>query len=255
MLTSARKTREKELQDARFKINEGSRGVERFYAITTESHGYFKRRVAELARGKRALEFGCGNGANALELSRHAKRVAGIDISDVAVEIGTKHAREAGISNVEFHAMDAENLQFPDGAFDMICGVGILHHLDLNRAYAELARTLAPEGSAIFIEPLGYNPFINLFRRLTPSIRTPDEHPLLKPDLDLAGKYFGKVDLRYYHLTSLAAAPFARSAVGKGAVRLGSAVDRALFASMPWLRKFAWFVVVEMSAPLKRAAA
>jgi SAM-dependent methyltransferase len=251
MLSSVRKTREKELQDARFKVNEGSRGVDGYYAITTESHGYFKRRVAELALGKRALEFGCGNGAHALELCRYAKHVSGIDISDVAVEIGTKHAREGGISNVEFRAMDAENLEFPDNNFDMICGVGILHHLDLDRAYAELARTLVPEGSAIFIEPLGYNPFINLFRRLTPSIRTPDEHPFLVRDLKLADKFFGKVDLHYYHLTTLAAAPFSRSAVGKQAVRVGNAVDRALFASMPWLRKYAWFVVMEMSEPRK----
>lgn len=253
-MLSVRKTREKELQDARFKINEGSRGVEGFYAITTESHGYFKRRIAELARGKRALEFGCGNGANALELCRHAQSVSGIDISDVAVEIGNKHAREAGICNVEFHAMDAEDLKFPDGAFDMICGVGILHHLDLNRAYGELARTLRPGGSAIFIEPLGYNPFINLFRRLTPSIRTPDEHPFLKSDLDLSYKYFGSVDLRYYHLATLLAAPFARSGIGKHAVRVGHAIDRALFASMPFLRKYAWYVVMEMTAPIKRAA-
>ena len=254
-MLSVRKTREKSLQDARFKVNEGSRGVEGMYAITSESHGYFKRRIAELARGKSALEFGCGNGANALELCKFAQRVSGIDISEVAVEIGTKHAREAGISNVDFHAMDAEDLQFGDNTFDMICGVGILHHLDLQRAYSELARTLRREGAAIFIEPLGYNPFINLFRRMTPAIRTPDEHPFLKHDLELAEKFFGRISLRYYYLTTLIAAPFARSALGKRVVRIGNAIDRALFASMPWLRKYAWFVVMEMTAPIKHATA
>src|SRR5579871_5881725 len=102
-MINARKDREKALQDARFKINDGTRGVERVYAITGESHGYFKRRISQLATGKRALEFGCGNGANALELSRYARSVSGIDISDVAVQIGTKRAAEAGISNVKFH--------------------------------------------------------------------------------------------------------------------------------------------------------
>ncbi|MGA7356801.1 MAG: class I SAM-dependent methyltransferase [Candidatus Cybelea sp.] len=253
-MINARKDREKALQDARFKINDGTRGVERVYAITGESHGYFKRRISELAAGKRALEFGCGNGANALELSRYARSVSGIDISDVAVQIGTKRAAEAGISNVKFHAMDAEDLRFDDNSFEMICGVGILHHLDLRRAYGELARTLQPLGSAIFIEPLGYNPFINLFRSLTPKIRTPDEHPFLMRDLDLAKRFFSRLDIRYYYLTTLLAAPFARSTIGKRAVRAANAVDRALFAVLPWLRRYAWFVVLEMSDPIKRAA-
>jgi|ERR1700729_1318730 len=249
-----RKSREKMLQDARFKINDGARGVERMYAITDASHGYFKRRILELARGKRVLEFGCGNGANALALCPAAKAVSGIDISEVAVQIGTEKAKEAGISNVDFFAMDAENLQFPDDSFDMICGVGILHHLDLQRAYSELARTVGPGGHAIFIEPLGYNPFINLFRRLTPAIRTPDEHPFLEHDLKLARTFFHKVDLRFYYLTTLMVAPFARSSVGRYAVNLGNSIDKALFALIPPLRKYAWFVVIEMSDPIKHKA-
>jgi SAM-dependent methyltransferase len=253
-MLNVRKSREKELQDARFKVNDGTRGVEGIYAITRESNVYFKRRIAELAEGKRALEFGCGNGANALELSQYARLVSGIDISDVAVDIGKRRAAEAGISNVDFRAMDAEDLQFPDNSFDMICGVGILHHLDLHRAYAELARTLATQGSAIFVEPLGYNPFINLFRRLTPAIRTPDEHPFLTRDLELARDYFHKVDLRYYYLTTLMAAPFARGAAGGRAVGVGNAIDRKLFAAFPGLRKYAWFVIIEMSDPIKKAA-
>jgi ubiquinone/menaquinone biosynthesis C-methylase UbiE len=253
-MLNVRKNREKALQDARFKVNEGSRGVERAYAITSESHGYFKRRIAELADGKRALEFGCGNGANALELAQYARLVSGIDISDVAVEIGKRRAAEAGISNVEFRSMDAEDLQFPDNSFDMICGTGILHHLDLHRAYAELARTLGAQGSAIFSEPLGYNPFINLFRWLTPSIRTPDEHPLLMRDLELARSFFRKVALRYYYLATLFAVPFAHSAVGRHAVGIGNAIDRKLFAIFPGLRKYAWFVIIEMSEPIKKAA-
>jgi SAM-dependent methyltransferase len=253
-MVDARKDREKALQDARYKINEGNRGVGRVYAITGESHGYFKRRIADLAAGKRALEFGCGSGANALELSQYARFVAGIDISDVAVRIGTERAAKAGICNVRFHAMDAENLDFPDNSFEMICGSGILHHLDLHRAYAELARTLEPGGSAIFSEPLGYNPFINLFRFLTPKIRTPDEHPFLMRDLRLADRFFGRVDLRYYYLTTLLAVPLTGSSIGQRAVHAANTVDKALFAAVPWLRRYAWFVVMEMSDPIKQAA-
>jgi len=251
-MVNARKEREKALQDARFKVNDGSRGVEHFYGITGESHGYFQNRVAQLSRGKRLLEFGCGNGANALRLCGQAMHVAGIDISDVAVEIGKSRAAESGIDNVDFFAMDAEKLRFENDSFDVICGVGILHHLDLVRAYGELARTLRPSGHAIFIEPLGHNPVINLFRRVTPKIRTPDEHPLRQGELELASEFFGEVRLSYYHLCALAAAPFGASAFGNRLSRMLNRLDRRLFTAVPSMTKYAWFVVIEMSQPIKR---
>ncbi len=253
-MRDVRKEREKALQDERFAVNDGSRGrVETAYAITEASHQYFRRRLKELARGGHVLEFGCGNGAHALELCEDAAMVSGIDISDVAVAIGTRNASSAGVRNVQFLAMDAESLAFGNDTFDLSCGVGILHHLDLKKAYSELARTLKPGGTAMFLEPLGYNPFINLFRRLTPSIRTPDEHPLLQRDLSLAKSYFTDVDLQYYYLTTLVAAPIAKKRFGKAAVDMCNRIDRALFKVFPGLRKFAWMVVMEMREPVKSA--
>ena len=38
----------------------------------------------------------------------------------------------------------------------------------------------------IFIEPLGTNPLINLYRKFTPTSRSDDEHPLTFEDI----KYF-----------------------------------------------------------------
>lgn len=247
-----RKTREKTLQDERFKVNEGSRGnLGAVYSITGESHGYFEQRLTQLAAGTDVLEIGCGNGAHALDLSKTARSVTGIDISDVAVEIGEKKSREAGVENAHFITMDAEQLQFPDSSFGLICGVGILHHLDLQHAYSELARTLTPGGRAVFLEPLGYNPFINLFRRLTPSIRTPDEHPLLRADLDLAKRYFRSVEIRYYYLTTLLTVPVSRTPIGKPLVSVANAIDRALFAAIPPVKNYAWMVLMEMSGPIK----
>jgi hypothetical protein len=89
---------------------------------------------------------------------------------------------------------------------------------------------------------------------LTPKIRTPDEHPFVMQDLDLAKRFFNRLDVRYYYLTTLFAAPFARSAIGQRVVRAANTVDKALFAVLPWLRRYAWFVVMEMSEPIKRAA-
>jgi hypothetical protein len=48
-----------------------------------------------------------------------------------------------------------------------------------------MTKILQPKGKAIFIEPLGHNFLINLYRRLTPNIRSADEHPLLAKDLKI----------------------------------------------------------------------
>jgi SAM-dependent methyltransferase len=142
--------------------------------------------------------------------------------------------------------MDAENLQFPDASFDLVCGSGILHHLKLDQAYAEISRVLTPSGAAIFLEPLGHNPFINLYRRMTPELRSVDEHPLLLSDLELARNYFESIDTRFFHLATLAGVG-ARSSKHFGSV-VGALdeLDATLFAMIPWLRKFAWISVITL---------
>src|SRR3546814_19128134 len=90
--------------------------------------------------------------------------------SDLATETGL-HAT--------FSVDNAEQTSFPDASFDRIGGSGILHHLDLDRAYAEIARLLKPGGRAVFLEPLGHNPLLTAYRDRTPRMRTEDKnHPL-----------------------------------------------------------------------------
>ncbi|HZU40042.1 MAG TPA: class I SAM-dependent methyltransferase, partial [Solirubrobacteraceae bacterium] len=46
---------------------------------------------------------------------------------------------------------EAESLPFPDGSFDLVMGHAVLHHLpDLERAFAEFHRVLAPGGRIAF---------------------------------------------------------------------------------------------------------
>ncbi len=244
-----RKIREKTFQDRRFGSDGGSRGrVDRAYAITGASHGDFMGRLASDAPGKRVLEIGCGAGRIAFELAEYGGRVTGIDLSDVAIEAARTRARELGVEAV-FEAMDAEKTSLSDASFDIVYGGAILHHLAIDNAYREIARLLAPGGYALFLEPLGYNPFINLYRRLTPALRTPDEHPLLQHDLDLAQEYFRTVRVTYYYLTTLLTLPVAQSKFGKTLIGATNALDRLLFRAIPGLRKQAWFILLELRDP------
>ncbi|MGQ9464975.1 MAG: class I SAM-dependent methyltransferase, partial [bacterium] len=56
---------------------------------------------------------------------------------------------------IDFNIMDAENLAYKSKAFDLVYGIGILHHLNLNKVIPEIRRVLKPGGKAIFREPMG----------------------------------------------------------------------------------------------------
>ncbi|MBU1651515.1 class I SAM-dependent methyltransferase, partial [bacterium] len=135
--------------------------------------------------------------------------------------------------------------------FDVICGKGILHHLNLAPAFAEIVRVLKPDGRAVFIEPLGLNPAINWFRNRTPDLRTEDERPMRPSDFRLAQKHFGTCKLTHYHFTSLLAVPLRSTPLFKTAVACFESIDRLLFRMIPGLKWWAWKVIVKLEAPKK----
>jgi SAM-dependent methyltransferase len=196
--------------------------------------------------GKNAvvLEYGCGDGRFSLgdnHLPDNTARFHGIDISDAAVERARDRARSQGLANCEFTVMDAEQLTFADGKFDVVFGQGILHHLDLAKSLNEILRVLRPGGIAVFCEPMGHNPLINRFRDKTPEMRTPDEHPLLISDIRFARTVFGKVDVHFFGLATLAAVPFRNYRFGKGLKKVCERLDSVLLR-IPVIQKHAWFV-------------
>ena len=85
---------------------------------------------------------------------------------------------------------NCEKTKFNDNSFDIIYGSGILHHLDISLCLKEMYRLLKPGGRFLFIEPLGTNPLINFYRKLTPKSRSKDEHPLINDDFELIKKIF-----------------------------------------------------------------
>jgi SAM-dependent methyltransferase len=249
----SKQAREREFHNAAFSDNRRDRMV-RAYGILHDSLIFYESFIREHARGARMLEFGCGKTAMGSRLGGEAREIVGIDISDVAVKEAADRAAAIGLS-ARYQVMDAERLEFPDASFELICSAAILHHLDLHKAYSEIARTLTANGHAIFMEPLAYNPAINLYRRMTPHLRTPDEHPLTMADLKLASTYFDYVDVRYYSLTTLAAIPFRGTPKLFWRLLKGlEAVDRGLFAVLPFTRRYAWQVVIVLGQPKKRAA-
>jgi SAM-dependent methyltransferase len=222
--------------------------VDEYYAVARRSKHRFLQLVAERAPGARVLDYGCGKGEMSLDVVRHgAAHVTGIDISPMSVNEAATRADVAGLSaQCEFLVMNAEELSFADGSFDLVYGRSIIHHLNLHKAFSELARVLSPGGIVVMDEPLGHNPVINWFRNRTPELRSADEHPLLIKDVALARRYFSHVDLEYFHLTSLGLIPLRSTAVFKPLYFAAEFCDRAMFKLAPPLRKMAWQVIMVM---------
>ena len=230
-------------------------GAGRFYAVTSAGRSCFRARLGGDLTGRRVLECGCGPGGYAFFLAHRGGRVTGIDISSEAIERAQAKAESLGARDLSFRQMNVEALDFPDAEFDLICGNAILHHLELHRALSELARCLKPGGQAVFVEPLGHNPLINLYRRLTPQYRTPDEHPLLTSDIAMFRRHFESVETEFFHFFTLAAVPWRRMPGFAGLVRVLGALDQAMFAVLPFTKPWGWTCVITLSRPRRSVPA
>lgn len=241
--------RERAFHDALFSAG-GKRGnAGEFYDATRLSTEQYRASVMERAQNRRVLEIGCGLETLAPTLTERAAQITAVDISPVAVDCAQRDALQRGLTDIRYMVMDAEDLAFPDGSFDLIFGASILHHLRLDRTYPRIARVLADSGSAVFFEPLGHNALINFYRRLTPEQRTKDEHPLLMADLDAARAHFEQADIRFYHLAAPAAVLFKRLGLFMSALGALERFDAFVLDNIPALRRYAWIVVLTLTRP------
>ncbi len=242
-MTTGNLDSEKEFFDKEYE--DGARQkVGQFYSIIHGRNDRYHEIIYQDIAGKRVLEYGCGTGSHSKEIARRGGTVTGIDISQVGIDMATETAQKEGISGADYLVMDCENMTFPDETFDLVIGEGILHHLNLERSYSEISRVLRPGGRAVFMEPLGHNVAMRLFRHFTPSMRTEDEHPLVKPDLVAAADFFRRTSFEYFHLTSFGALLFLKTPWFFSLVRWGDKVDRGLFKLIPPLGLQSWYTIM-----------
>lgn len=97
----------------------------------------------------RVLDAGCGTGVGT-EYIAHLNpqaTIAGIDISDRALETARERCRRSGAPNVTFQTLSLYDAATLNQQFDWINCVGVLHHLpDPTQGLKALASVLAPGG-------------------------------------------------------------------------------------------------------------
>ncbi len=94
---------------------------------------------------KEAVEFGCGEGRNAIYLAKRGIDVVAIDSSDVAIR-NAKDKTE-GLNNVRFICNNFLAVDFEDQKYDLVIDSGMFHHLAPHRRlqYRELIKEILKE--------------------------------------------------------------------------------------------------------------
>ena len=97
-------------------------------------------------RSLNILDVGTGTGFFAVLLAQQGHRVEGIDLTPAMLEEARTLAKQRNL-DITFREMDAQNLAYPDGTFDVVISRNLTWTLpDPERAYASWFRVLKPGG-------------------------------------------------------------------------------------------------------------
>jgi SAM-dependent methyltransferase len=111
--------------------------------------------AAALKPGMDVLDLAGGTGEPAITAAQRVAPGGTVTYSDFAppmIEVAQKNAREAGVSNINFKQVDAEDIPFDDASFDAVVSrFGIMFPPDTQKALGEIKRVLKPGGGATFV--------------------------------------------------------------------------------------------------------
>ena len=199
--------------------------------------------------GKELLDYGCGQGEESLYFAKLGARVTAIDISDVGVDTLRRRSEHHKL-DIRAFEMRADPTSFQAESFDRIHGMGILHHVGIDRALAEVWRLLRPGGVGVFLEPMGDHAAIEAAKTfLMKHARflgefddvTEHEQNLTWAAIDAATMRFTRTIAYPYHLL-YRLKRFIPSALYNAIRR----VDHGLLTIAPSLRRYAGAVVIQV---------
>lgn len=173
-----------------------------FENLTAPENRYILKLMGDLT-GLRLLDIGAGLGESSVYFALRGARVTANDLSSVMLDRCVALGRRYGVEIFPLLG-SAEQDDFGTEAFDIVYGANVLHHVqDVGAVLQAVRKAMKPGGRFFFIDPLAYNPAIQVYRRLASKVRTEDEAPLTFAVLDLFKQIFSEVQHREFWLASL----------------------------------------------------
>jgi SAM-dependent methyltransferase len=136
----------------------------------------------------RALEIGCGAGANAVWLAERGWKVTAIDFAKAAIEQGRRLAGDRGV-DVDFLVADAASYE-PDREYDLVTSFYIqLPSAERAAMLATAASALAPSGTLLFVSHDRSSPPPDWTEEDLDTLTTPDEIASELSELEIKEAY------------------------------------------------------------------
>lgn len=104
-------------------------------------------RSGRIRGGESVLDIACGTGNTALMARARGAKVTGLDLTPELLASAQKRATAEGYDDITWKQGDAEDLPFPDGAFDVVVSsCGLMFAPNQQKVAGELARVTKPGG-------------------------------------------------------------------------------------------------------------
>ena len=209
-------------------------------------------KARSVAGDQKLLDFGCGHGYYSVLFAKMGYEVYGVDIAPQNIAHANRLAEKYGLAErMHFSVGMAEQLDYPAEYFDIVVGIDILHHVEIDPAVRECLRTLKPGGVAVFKEPVEAPVFDALRnsrfgRWLAPKSAsyerhiTEDERKLTSDDIRAIRRLCPDLSIRQFRVISRL------SRFVNNTTALAKADDR-LIRLLPFLRRFAGTVVLTLT--------
>lgn len=135
----------------------------------------------KLEAGAKVADIGCGHGSSTIIMARAFPNSTfyGFDFHEPSVEAARSHAKDAGVTNVEFHVTAAKDINGAD--FDFVCIFDALHDMgDPVGCAKHIRKIMKPDGTFMLVEPLAgdntednFHPLGSIFYAYSTTVCTP----------------------------------------------------------------------------------
>lgn len=136
-------------------------------------------RLLKLRGNEQVLDVACGTGNTPIAFAPLLPqgRVTAVDFSAGMLAQARQKATALGLHNIEFIEQDMQDLQFPDGRFDVaICAFGIFFVMDMETQLAHIASKVKPGGRVMIsnFQENYFSPLKELFFNRIKAYGVPD---------------------------------------------------------------------------------